>query len=200
VRVRSGLTARPLLTTAGLGGPFAGGGLIIAGSYIQKSSQQIECVARLPYVTSTEVAVSRLLDPQAQASEIARVRKQIDRALAVGETALLYTSRELVIGDDAESSLRIGQFVSAALVQIVQQVEQQPAWVIAKGGITSSDIATKALRITRATVLGQALPGVPIWMTHDESRWPRLIYAVFPGNVGGPDSVADLVRMLRGNA
>ena len=73
----------------------------------------------------------------------------------------------------------------------------RPAWIIAKGGITSSDIATQALGVRRATVLGQAFAGVPVWRTGEDARWPDLIYVVFPGNVGESDTLARTVETLR---
>jgi uncharacterized protein YgbK (DUF1537 family) len=51
-----------------------------------------------------------------------------------------------------------------------------------QGGITSSDLATKALNAKSATVIGQALPGVPLWQLGPESKHPSVPYIVFPGN------------------
>jgi uncharacterized protein YgbK (DUF1537 family) len=50
-----------------------------------------------------------------------------------------------------------------------------------QGGITSSDLATKALEARRAKVMGQALAGVPLWQLGPESRHPGVPYIVFPG-------------------
>ena len=47
-----------------------------------------------------------------------------------------------------------------------------------------------------AQILGQALPGVPAWQAGPESKWPGLAYVVFPGNVGGPDAIRQLVASL----
>jgi uncharacterized protein YgbK (DUF1537 family) len=69
--------------------------------------------------------------------------------------------------------------------------------VIAKGGVTSSDIATKALGVRRAEVLGQAYAGVPVWRTGGDSRWPNLLYVVFQGNVGDADTLAGVAAGLR---
>jgi uncharacterized protein YgbK (DUF1537 family) len=45
-------------------------------------------------------------------------------------------------------------------------------------------------------VLGQVLPGVPVWRMGEEAKWPELVYVVFPGNVGGPDALARLAADL----
>jgi len=198
VRVRGGLGPRPLLNGDQLRiRSGQAGGLIVAGSYIRKSSEQIAAVLSMPGVTALEVSVPRLLDSASRQDEVARVRGRADTALKQGGDVFIYTSRELVTGADAVSSLQIGQSVSDAIVEIVQRLQQEPAWVIAKGGITSSDVATQALQIGRARVLGQILPGVPVWRTGEDSRWPGLIYVVFPGNVGGPGAIAEAVKRLR---
>ena len=71
------------------------------------------------------------------------------------------------------------------------------AELLAKGGITSSDIATQGLGVQRALVLGQILPGVPVWQLGPETRYPGLGYIVFPGNVGGPQALAEVVLALQ---
>jgi len=200
VRVRGGLGSRPLLSADQFDlRPDQPGGLIVAGSYIRKSSEQIAAVQSMPQVTALEVSVPRLLDGATRQDEVVRTSAQAGDALALGRDVLVFTSRELVTGGDATSSLQIGQSVSDAVVEIVRLLQQKPAWVIAKGGITSSDIATHALGIGRARVMGQILPGVPVWQTGMDSRWPGLIYVVFPGNVGGPQAIAEVVERLRGS-
>ena len=113
-----------------------------------------------------------------------------------GHDVVLYTSRTLVTGRDAASSLAIGQQVSSALVAIVAGLSVTPRFLVAKGGITSSDLATQALQVRRAMVLGQLVPGVPVWRTGPESRLPGLTYVVFPGNVGGSDALVQVQKKL----
>ncbi|MBO4368392.1 MAG: hydroxyacid dehydrogenase, partial [Clostridia bacterium] len=67
---------------------------------------------------------------------------------------------------------------------------------IAKGGITASDTGTKALKVKRALVLGQAAPGVPVWKTGEESLFPGLCYIIFPGNVGNTDTLRNIAEAL----
>ena len=118
-------------------------------------------------------------------------------ALRSGADVVLFTSRQLVTGTDANASLSISQRVSAGLVAIVQALTVRPRYILAKGGITSSDVATQGLGVQRAMVLGQVLPGVPVWQLGPETRHPGLSYIVFPGNVGGPDALGSVVTALR---
>ena len=198
VRVRGGISPRDLVSVEELGlSSKDGGGLIIAGSYIKKSTQQIEALKAMPQITILEADVAKLLEPGSRQEEIRRVDLEAERALANSKDVLIYTSRNLIKGDSAESSLEISRSVSQALVEIVHGLERKPAWVIAKGGITSSDIATQGLMAKRATVLGQVLPGVPVWRMGTESHWPDLVYVVFPGNVGGPNAIAEVVSRFQ---
>lgn len=64
------------------------------------------------------------------------------------------TSRDLIVGADEAASLDIGAIVARALVDFLTSLSVKPRYVIAKGGITSSDMATKALRFRRALVVG----------------------------------------------
>lgn len=73
-----------------------------------------------------------------------------------------------------------------------------PSFVIAKGGITSSDIGTKALRVKRATVMGQIRPGIPVWQTGEESKFPQTPYVIFPGNVGEIETLREAAEILMG--
>ena len=116
--------------------------------------------------------------------------------LSAGQDVLVYTSRRLASEDDAAGSLSIGRRISDGLVSLVQALSTRPRYLLAKGGITSSDVATRGLDVKRALVRGQILPGVPVWRLGPESRYPGLDYIVFPGNVGGPQALADIVATL----
>ncbi len=131
-----------------------------------------------------------------QAHEIARVSQQADAFIAGGKDTVIYTSRKLIAGADAQASLAIGNRISSSLIEIIKGITAQPRYVLAKGGITSSDVATQALGVKRAMVLGQILAGVPVWQMGPETRYPDSIYIVFPGNVGGPAALADVVKIL----
>jgi len=86
--------------------------------------------------------------------------------------------------------------ISDAVTGIVGKLKVRPSYIIAKGGITSSDVGTKALKVRKATVMGQIRPGIPVWMTGEESKFPRMPYIIFPGNVGETDTLAQIVDEL----
>jgi len=194
VRVRAGLSPRPLLTRTGLGLPETGGGLIVVGSYVPRTTTQVNALLAQPGMVSVEVRVEALLDEACWQDEIGRAAQQVNQALRRGEDVMVYTSRQLITGKEPEGSLSIGQRVSEGLVSIVREISTRPRYLLAKGGITSSDVATQGLGVKRALVLGQILPGVPVWQLGPECRYPGLAYIVFPGNVGGPQALVEIVR------
>jgi uncharacterized protein YgbK (DUF1537 family) len=195
VRVRAGIASRPLLRRDEMGLPQRGGALFVVGSHVPRSTDQLACLLDRTDAEGIELSVEALLGDDAGA-EVARVAGAADACLADGRDAAVYTSRTLVTGADAEESLSIGARVSEAVVGVVRTLRNRPRYLVGKGGITSSDLATEALGVRRATVLGQILPGVPVWRAGRESRWPRLAYVVFPGNVGGTDALVRIVEEL----
>jgi len=196
VQVRAGLAARPLLTQAALDLPAHGGGLVVVGSYVPKTTSQVHELLALPDLLCIEVNVEKLLADDEQAAEIQAAVQAANAGLQQDQDVVIYTSRDLVAGYDAERSLTIGRRVSDSLVEIVRAISTRPRYLLAKGGITSSDVATKGLDVRRALVLGQILPGVPVWRTGDESRHPGLAYIVFPGNVGDSSALVQVVTAL----
>lgn len=197
VAIRGGLEARPLLTAHDLHLPGNAGGLIVVGSFVPKTSCQLDHLLCNTDVHPIEVSVPDLLDDERSITELARVAAAANTALAQQQTVVIYTSRTLLSGTDGEASLPIGQHISDSLVTIMQHIKERPRFLIAKGGITSSDIATKALKVRRAIVQGQVLPGVPVWELGAESRYPGMRYIIFPGNVGGDEALTHVVQMLQ---
>ena len=99
-------------------------------------------------------------------------------------------------GDTKEAALLRSVRISEGVQALVGRLSVTPAFVIAKGGITSSDVGTKALRVKRANVMGQIKPGIPVWQTGPESRFPGIPYVIFPGNVGEETTLKEAVETL----
>ncbi|MEV3936471.1 four-carbon acid sugar kinase family protein [Glycomyces sp. NPDC049804] len=173
------------------------GGLVVVGSHVPLTTAQLAGLREArPGTATVELDVHRLIDDRRDAHLEARAA-QVAQALETG-TVIVHTTRELVTGRDGDESLAIARQVSSGVVDLVARVLDlaPPRFVIAKGGITSSDTASEALRIRRATVVGPMLPGiVSLWQPEDGPA-RGIPYIVFAGNVGSTDSLAQVVGVL----
>ncbi|MEM9338168.1 MAG: four-carbon acid sugar kinase family protein [Bacteroidota bacterium] len=202
-----GLPPRPLLQASDLTLQEGFGGLIVVGSYVPKSGQQLAYLLdHIDQEAAVELNVDEILTG-GQMFDPSAISKRIDALLAKHPEVVLYTSRKLVTGGSAEKNLLIGNTVSNTLVDIVKQLENRPRYLISKGGITSHDLATRSLGMSRGQVLGQLLPGVPVWKITSETRsgatrsgttpFSDFPYLVFPGNVGDESSLFQLTQKLK---
>ncbi len=172
----------------------SGNGLVVVGSHTELTTAQL-ARARARHGLST-------VELDAAAPDVERAVEQAAGALEEGDVALV-TSRAPVTGADAGATValkaRVADAVVAAVAGVLESV--RPRFLLAKGGITSHDVAARALEGGRATVLGQLFPGiVSVWRLEDSRRAQGVPYVVFPGNVGGEDSLADCIGRLEAAA
>lgn len=191
---------RPLLSRGEMVSPDTRvGGLVLVGSHVQKTTDQLNCLRESAVPTTfIEFRVVGWQTPGALEAETRRTVALAEEAMRAGRTAVVYTSRQLVLphGASPEELLAISVRISDAVTNVVGSLSFRPRFLIAKGGITSSDVGTKALRVRQARVLGQAQPGIPVWKTGEESRFPGLSYIIFPGNVGSEATLRTIVESL----
>jgi uncharacterized protein YgbK (DUF1537 family) len=173
-------------------------GLIVVGSHVSQTSRQVAALRARAGITAIELDVPAVLSGADDV--VAATARQVADALG-GSDVLLYTSRTFVLGSDDADSLATARKVSAALSRTVRAaLAAKPAWVIAKGGITSHDVALHGLGIRRAEVTGQLFPGV-ISMFRPLDAAPEAIgvpYVVFAGNVGDDETLGQVVAILKG--
>jgi uncharacterized protein YgbK (DUF1537 family) len=212
VRARAGMSARAPLTSAEIReirGAAAGGaqgrrtavnGMVIVGSHVSTSTRQVDLLLEHGDVALVEVDVSQLLREELRDLVIGSAVGAAVANLANCDV-VIRTSRRATTGRDADESLAIARSVSTALAEIARLVLEtmEPSWIVAKGGITSSDVATQGLGIRRAWARGTLLPGIiSLWepVTGGASRAP---YVVFAGNVGDEMALVKVVTTLRGS-
>ncbi|UTT70000.1 hypothetical protein NMQ03_02135 [Arthrobacter sp. DNA4] len=202
VRGRIGQDIRAALTSeeAYAGNtPSEAGGLIVVGSHVGVTTRQLNVLtAEHSSARIIEIDVEKLLgaEPDAKA-HLDQTVEAVVEALHAGDV-IVHTSRLLIKTDDPAESLRIARTVSAAVVDVVNRTLKTfpPRFVIAKGGITSSDVAAHGLEIRHAIVRGPMLPGiVSLWEPVDGPA-KGIPYIVFAGNVGDDDSLAQVTRKL----
>ncbi len=177
--------------------PSEAGGLIVVGSHVSVTTRQLKALTEQhSSARIVEVDVERLLGDTA-GEYLDAIVDSVVAALHDGDV-ILQTSRLLIKTDDAAESLRIARVVSGAVVTVVNRTVKTcpPRFVIAKGGITSSDVAAQGLEIRHAIVRGPMLPGiVSLWEPVDGPA-KGIPYVVFAGNVGDDDSLALVARKL----
>lgn len=196
VSARAGIGPRPLLSREELHHDQGVGRLVLVGSHVPKSTSQLSYLLDHADVHAIEINVPQMLEADDDARIISELITQVSDALEKDQTVVVSTSRDVVTGSEDVETLSIGQRVSQWLVNIVQGLRVAPRHLVAKGGITSSDIATHGCGIRRALVMGQILPGIPVWQCGSTSRFPGMPLIVFPGNVGSEQALAEVVDKL----
>lgn len=174
------------------------GGLIIVGSHVGKTTRQLEELRRETRICFIEFHVETIKQEKEFAKEQERVLKEVQACIKAGKTVAVYTSRKRMDMDtgNREDDLKASVKISEALTGMVAKLNARPSFIVAKGGITSSDVGIKGLRVKKAYVMGQVLPGIPVWKTGPESRFPGMAYVIFPGNVGSDTALYDIVEKL----
>jgi len=199
VKVMGGVTDQPLLTREQMVVKETdNGGIIVVGSHTDKTTKQVECLKELKDIEFIELDATLVKDDAAFAAEVQRCLDKEEECIKAGKTVCCYTTRALITADtgDKEDELRLAVKISDAVQSLVGRLSVTPAFVIAKGGITSSDVGTKALAVKKANVLGQIKPGIPVWQTGPESKFPQTPYVIFPGNVGEIETLKEAVEVL----
>lgn len=199
VKVMGGVSNQPLLTRKQMvTKETENGGIIVVGSHTDKTTRQVEELKKLADIEFIELDATLVKDEQAFEAEVNKCLEKEEECIKAGRTVCCYTTRALITADtgDKEDELRLSVKISDAVQSLVGRLKVTPAFVIAKGGITSSDVGTKALAVKKANVLGQIRPGIPVWQTGEESRFPMTPYVIFPGNVGEITTLRESVEVL----
>jgi hypothetical protein len=182
-----GVTSEELLPTPLLDRPERV--LLVCGSHTIGASAQLSPIAAAwgsPAVVDTARALDAPTDAGQEAADAARL------AFAGSPVTLLATERER---SSQHNTLSHGERVMAALTTAVASILPEVGVVVAKGGITSAEVARTGIGATSALVLGQVLPGVSVWrMSARDGR--EVLYVVVPGNVGGPDTLTRVLEAL----
>ena len=198
-KVMGRISDQPLLGRAQLEGDTKNGGIVLIGSHVKKTTDQLNCLKKLDgQADFMEFQVNTVFEENGLEKEVERTVKAAEEKILSGRTVVIYTSRQLLAPENMtpEEKLQISVKISNAVTSIIGKLSVKPKFIIAKGGITSSDVGTKALRVKKARVMGQVKKGIPVWMTGEESKFPGMPYIIFPGNVGEVSTLKEIVEEL----
>lgn len=176
------------------------GGIVVVGSHTKKTTSQLNELKKLENLEFIEFNSDLVLNEDEFRKEMENTIEKEEKLILEGKTVVVYTKRRLLVidNDTKEEALLRSVKISDAVQSLVGKLKVTPAFVVAKGGITSSDVGTKALQVKRAKVLGQVCPGIPVWQTEKESKFPNIPYVIFPGNVGELTTLREVVEILLG--
>ena len=169
--------------------PNPNGGLIIISSENPKTTEQLNHLLKnAPNLTAIKLSIPDIINSTFNLkSTIADVKT----AMTSGQNVVLFTSRR---NFDDEDDLKVTHNISQAMIDIVQGIRERPSFLVAEGAVTSFAIATDALGVKQAQVLGQIIPGVPVWTIGNETLHPGLAYVIFSSNLGEADALTLAVR------
>jgi uncharacterized protein YgbK (DUF1537 family) len=139
IQSRAPLTASDLgLTRVVAEGQTPTGGLVVVGSYVPKTTSQVDSLIRhrAGKLETVTLAVDDILSEE-ESAVIERAARRADEAIRGGTDVLVMTERTLKTGADRDESLDINRRVADALVRVVKAIPTRPRFFIAKGGITS---------------------------------------------------------------
>ena len=174
------------------------GGLIVVGSYVKKTTEQLMKLLEVEDIVDIPFKSSLVIEPKEFEQEVKRVQDKANALIHEGKNVVIYTERKVLTPNSSnpEDALLLSLKIADAVTSFVRNLQSKPKFIIAKGGITSSDVAVNGLGINKATVLGQILKGIPVWLTGNESKYPHTPYIIFPGNVGDQNALKEVVQKL----
>ena len=168
------------------------GVVVLCGSHVPATTRQLEHLEhRHPGTLIT--ADLEALDSADPASEIRSLADAADASLAAHGLAVVATPRAL---STEHSGLDSSRRIADRLARVLHEMARLPRTVVAKGGITSAVVARTGLKAAVAHAEGPVLTGLARWTV--EGGLGRRTLIVFPGNVGEPETLADLIDQLRG--
>lgn len=162
--------------------------LVVAGSHTGATTAQLAELAHSRPASLELDAEAAIASPRATAE---RAAPELAELLGNHDVVVLSTSR---VRDERHGSLADGARVMDSLTSTVAAAANLPGVVIAKGGITSAEVARRGFGARTARVDGQVEAGISLWHLDPETR--NLPYLVVPGNIGNPSTLRRLVGGL----
>jgi len=170
-------------------------GVILVGSHVKKSSEQLQDLLNQPNIVAFEIDVDKIVTNRAGLLDEAT--RSAFEAQDRNKTLVIYTSRREKQFADQKLRLQFGMEVSALLMDIVRNLPPDIGFLISKGGITSNDVLSDGLELSQARVLGQILAGCSVVRCPDDHRrFPALPVVIFPGNVGDSKALSTVYQRL----
>ena len=180
-------------------------GVVLVGSYVSKTTEQLQVLLQQPQVQGVEVNLWAFLQNDSTPPNIDTIHQRlladtlekVNMAHQTGQGVVIYTNRDEITFDKTDQRIQFSQTAAALLIDIVKGLPSTIGFLISKGGITSNNTLSHGLDLQSVRLLGQILPGCCLVCTDvSHPRFPKLPVVLFPGNVGDQDSLAIAYQQL----
>ena len=180
-------------------------GLVLVGSHVPLADRQLAVVLADPACSGVEIPVHQVLegldrDPAALAPLERALAAALAACLATDRTPVLFTSRGELSCASADERRRLGLVLAGLMARLAACLAPRLGYVISKGGITSHTLLADGLDLASVDLQGQVLPGLSLVLTPAAAPVPRLPVVTFPGNLGDPETLHQVWRLLEGIA
>ena len=169
-------------------------GLFIVGSHTELTTRQVQRLISTGTI-GLEFNIQQIFKRSEIRKQIRGLAKEAKSLLLNNQSVCVYTSRTYQSFEN-KTNLQIAYAISNALVRLTKRISCYTDYIVAKGGITSHEIAVNALKVRKARVLGQVIPGVPLIVAKRRGSEKKLAYTIFPGNVGEEDSLVKIESLI----
>jgi uncharacterized protein YgbK (DUF1537 family) len=180
VKALSDIPDRPLLgpNIRNLPGP----GIVVVGSYVQTATDQLNVLISHPNTRPHQLDATAIIkSPQ---EELGRIQPFLRHCRENGKTPVVYTPRQELLFPSKADRLQAGLKISSFLARLLKELPYLPSFVISKGGITSHVAMVEGMQVSKARVLGQILPGIPVIAVERGGQGKTIPFVICPGNVG----------------
>ena len=176
-------------------------GLIMVGSHVQLSTDQLEVLLKNNLCEGLEIPVRKLgiifalEDFQQEISDLEAVLlSKIDNILDNKKIPVLYTSREEIKFSSHSKRMKFGLELAEFMAILVGKKTNKLGYIISKGGITTQLLLQKGLNLNQVNLKGQILPGLSI--VQSDSHQNNLPVITFPGNLGDKETLLESFRLM----
>ncbi len=178
-------------------------GLIVVGSYVELTTQQLNKVLEISLCKPIEINVLVIYEffkLEENLNQINSFKKlilnSVRQNISQDLIPVLYTSRDILSTRDNNDLIKFQHFLSAFIAEIVSDIKNEIGYLISKGGITTHAIISKGLKADSVYLEGQILPGISLVTFNLLKQKGKLPIVTFPGNIGNNMSLVKALEIL----
>ena len=174
-------------------------GLIIIGSYVDISTEQLQYILKNKSIKGIKIdvlnfyAISSQVGCEENISDLHnQILCEIRNCFEKSFTPVLFTSREFISFQSKDEQIRLQNLLSLFIADLVSELKYQIGYLISKGGITSNTILKDGFKVEYVYLEGQICKGVSLVTIKLKKINEQISMVTFPGNFGDKKSLLEV--------